>query len=800
MIQSYFKPALRHLLKNARTTALNVAGLALGVAVCLTVAVWLQRETSFDDFHPDADRIFRLTNTFKSESESFSQAGSQFAHGAYLPREVAQITNSCRVVDDLLLMKANEKQFFEEYVLTADSNFFRFFGFRLVEGDPQTCLNSADKIVLTEKTARKYFGSESPIGKSVQVDEYQFSVAGVAADPPENSHIQFSAVWPVTRLDQIARAEWGVANGLDEMWLGGWPNVYLRLQDPAQREAVEAEANAVCRRHSGAEQDSNKMSYTYHLQPLRDIHLKSKLRYDAPNNGSESLVWVFAAVGLAVLLLACINYINLSTAGAMRRARETAVKKVVGASRGFLTGQFFSEALLTSAAAVALGCGLFRLFMPSFSLLTEQQYDVYLSPERLGWLAAFTLVIAALSGLYPAVALSGFQPVSAMKGNFSGKMSGNVLRKTLVVFQFSISIALIAGILIIQQQMHFIAGKNLGYGSEAVVMVRHYGNPEVNRQFGAMYNELKKSPYIKNVSRHQQALTGGLGNGWTTTTNGRGEEVSTSLYHLTVDPEFLETYGMQLAAGRFFSGQFPTDTAKACLVNEAAVRTFGWGTPENALGKQFGKGNNAKTVVGVVRDFHFENLHKPIEPLQLHFARSGGSISLKMEAAHLPDAMAHLENTWKTMFPAVPLKHHFVSDNVAKQYLTEARMQKVLGVLSGISLLIACLGLFGLSVFMVERRVKEVGVRKVLGASVAGITGLLAKDFLKLVAVAILIASPVAYYFMQKWLADFSYRIDIQWWVFAVAGTGAVAVAFLTVGFQSVRAALANPVQSLRTE
>lgn len=800
MIQNYFKLALRHLLKNVRTTALNIAGLALGVAVCLTVAVWLRRETSFDDFHPDADRIFRLTNTFKSESESFSQAGSQFAHGAYLPREVAHITNSCRIVDDLLLMKANEKQFFEEYVLTADSNFFRFFGFRLSEGDPQTCLNSPDKIVLTEKVARKYFGSESPIGKPVQVDEYQFTVSALAADPPENSHIQFSVVWPVSRLDQIARTEWGVSNGLDEMWLGGWPNVYLRLHDPAQREAAEAEINAVCRRHSGAEQDSNKMAYTYHLQPLRDIHLKSKLRYDAQNNGSEALVWVFAAVGLVVLLLACINYINLSTAGAMRRARETAVKKVIGASRGLLTGQFFSEALLTSAAAVALGFGLFRLFMPSFSLLTEQQYDISLSPEQLGWLAAFTLVIAVLSGLYPAIALSGFQPVSALKGNFSGKISGNLLRKTLVVFQFSISVILIAGILIIRQQMNFIAGKNLGYGSEAVVTVRHYGNPEVNRQYGAMYNELKKTPFIKNVSRHQRGVTGGLGNGWTTTINGRGEEVSTSLYHLPVDPEFMETYGMQLAAGRFFSGQFPTDTAKACIVNEAAVRTFGWGAPENAIGKQFGKGNDAKTVVGVVRDFHFENLHKPIEPLQIHFARSGGVISLKMDAAHLPEAIAHVENTWKTIFPAVPLQYHFVGDNVAKQYLTEARMQKVLGVLSGISLLIACLGLFGLSVFMVERRVKEVGVRKVMGASVAGITGLLTKDFLKLVMASCVIAFPVAYIFMQKWLADFAYRIDIQWWVFAAAGAAAVAIAFFTVSFQSVKAALANPVESLRSE
>lgn len=800
MLQHHFRLAIRYLLKHVHTTALNVLGLALGVAVCLTVAIWLERELSFDNFHPEAERIFRLTNTFKSETESFSQAGSNFAHGVYLPREVAQITEGCRFIDDLLLVNANEKQFFEENILTADSNFFHFFGFKLIEGDPQTCLNSPDKIVLTQTIARKYFGTTSPIGKPFKVDEYQFMVSAVAADPPDNSHIRFSMAWPVARLDQIARTEWGIPNGLDEEWLGGWPSVYLRLQDPTQRIAAEKAVNAVCRRHSGMAQDSNKMAYTYHLQPLRDIHLGTGLRYDAENNGSKSLVWVFAAVGLVVLLLACINYINLTTAGAMKRARETAVKKVVGATRRFLIGQFFTEALLTSVVAVTLGFGLFQLAMPAFSRLTEQEYDLHFSVARLGLLAGFTGLIAILSGLYPAIALSGFHPANALKGNLLNGISGNALRQTLVVFQFSMSVALIIGILVIGQQMNFVAGKNLGYQADALLELRYFGNQQVNQQYGAIYHELKKSPHIKNISRHNQGLTGGLGNGWTTTTNGQGEEVSTSLYRLSTDPEFVKTYDIELAAGRYFSGDFPTDTAKACVVNESAVRTFGWGSAENALGKQFGKGEGAKTVVGVLRDFHFETLHKPVEPLQINFSRSGSTLSIKMDATHLPEAIAYLENSWTTMFPDVPLQYHFVGDNIVQQYLTEARAQKVFNILSGVSLLIACLGLFGLSVFMAERRTKEVGIRKVLGASAAGITGLLAKDFLKLVLVAILLAVPIAWWFMDRWLADFAFRISLQWWVFALAGGIAVAVAFLTVSFQSLKAALANPVRSLRSE
>jgi putative ABC transport system permease protein len=799
MVKNFFIIAWRNLVKNKGTAILNMTGLAIGITTCMLIGIWLERELSYDNFHTNGNKIFRLTNTFKSESESFSQAPSGAAYGAHLTKELPAVASTCRIFNDECKLKEGNNQFIEQGCAIVDSNFFKFFGFSLLKGDENKILREPNEIVLTEKLATKYFGNQNPIGKTMLVDgQYPMIVSGVAEDPVINSHIQFNLLLSYAFLKKKGMDEWKF--DLDNMWSGGWPSVYVALRDPLKWKEAELAINKVARRFADKEWKENKMSYQYHLQPLADIHLKSHLRYDAANNGSLARVNIFSIVGIIVLLLACINYINLTTAGAMKRAKETSVRKVIGATKIQLVRQFFLETLLICSAAVLIGVLLVRLILPKFSAWIGQPYDISVSLFNCLLIIGFVLLISIIAGLYPAAMLSSFKPAIALKGAFASSSKGNLIRKSLVVFQFTMTITLIASILIISQQMNFIRNKSLGFEGSAVIEVPFYGEKVVIDHYSAIRNELMKSPYIKNVTKHNQNVVGGLGNGWTTTENLKGEEISTSLYQLYVDTTYLDTYNMKLVTGRFFSRDFPTDSTKAVLVNEAAVRTFGWKDPANAIGKRFGKGQDEKKVIGVIKDFNFESLHKPVEALLIGYTQYGNRLSLKVDQAHLDEGIAHLKQTWRTAAPDIPLNYQFVDESIAKQYNNEQKMQGTFYVFAGLSLFIACLGLFGLSTFVVKRKVKEIGVRKVLGASVSGIVQLLSKDFMKLVLIALVIASPLAWYFMNNWLKDFAYRVEIHWWIFLVAGMVALLIALITVSFQSIRAALANPVNSLRSE
>ncbi len=799
MLKNFFLIAWRNLIKNKASTILNVTGLAIGMTVCLVIGIWLQRELSFDNFHPNGKQIFRLSNTFKSESESFSQAPSGPAFGAQLPKQLPAVKSACRLFYDKYKIEYGDNEFFESGMVIVDSNFFTFFGFELMKGDPKSVLNAPNQLVLTEKMAAKYFGKQNPIGKTLIVDgDYPMVVTGVAKDALVNSQIQFDFLLSYSFLRKIANEQWKF--DIDNFWVGGWPHTYIQLNDEGKWKEAEIAINRVAAKFSEKEWKENKMSYKYHLQPIQDVHLKSQLRYDAKNNGSLARVKVFSIVGIIILLLACINYINLTTAGAIRRAKETAVRKVVGALKFQLIRQFFFETLIICSIAVIVGVLLLKLILPAFSTWTGQPYNFPFSIVNILIILGFILFISTIAGLYPASILSSFDPATSLKGNFTQSPRGNLIRKTLVVFQFTITIALVSSILIISQQMNYIRSKSLGYNGRAVLEINFNGEGKVIDQYKSIRSEILSSPYILEMSKHGQNVVGGLGNGWTTTENLKGDEISTSLYNLNVDSSYLKTYDMQLAAGRFFSKDFPTDTTKAVLVNEAAVRTFGWQKPENAIGKKFGKGDQTRYVIGVVKDFNFEKLHKPVEALMMGFAQRGSRISVKLDASHVNEAIAHIEKKWKTIVPNIPLEYSFVDESVAKQYGNEQKMEGIFYAFAGLSLLIACLGLFGLSTFVVKRKVKEIGVRKVLGASVTGIVGLLSKDFLKLVLVAFLIATPLSWYFMNNWLADFAYRIDIGLWVFLLAGAAALLIAMITVSFQAIRAAIANPVKSLRTE
>jgi putative ABC transport system permease protein len=799
MLKAIYNAAIRHLAKNRTAATLNIAGIAIGIATSLLIMVWADRELSFDSFHPDVKNKYRVWNTFTSESETFAQAPSGVALGAQLPKHIPAISSSCRVFSGDFKFSYEDKTFFEHRAIPVDSNFFSFFGFPLLRGKADHVLRTPNEVVMTETTAIKYFGSvDAALDKIVIMDNNEaMTVSAVAANPPLNSHLQFDILIPYEWLRAYALQNW--KEDMDNAWVGGWPYTYIQISDASRLDEVEGMINDVVARFSKKEWEDNKMSYQYFMQPVEDIHLKSSLRYDAANNGSQMTVRVFVAVAIFILLLACINYVNLTTAMALQRAKEISLRKVAGATRNQLMGQFFFETFLIAAISVSIALGILQVALPSFSTWMSQPYHFDINFTNVSLVAGFVLAITFLSGFYPSVILSSFQPVTALKGRFSHSHSGQTARKSLVIVQFTISTVLLISILTVHQQMKFIRQTPLGYKSDAVVAVNFNGEGDVQKKYQVIRNELLSAPHVLAVTRHSANVVGGLGNGWITTENMEGKEVTTSIYRMSVDADYFNTYGMELVAGRTFS-KGTNDSSKSVLVNEATMRMIGWPTPADAIGKPFGKGEDARSVIGVVKDFHFESLHKRVEPLLIGHVRGGSNISLRIDRSHLQEGVAHLKAVWEKMVPDVPLQYEFIDNSLEQQYASEQKMESVFYIFAGLSFLIACMGLFGLSTFMMQQRVREIGIRKVLGAQVTGIILLLTADFSKLVLISALIAIPIGWLAMQEWLNSFAYHTGILWWTYALAMVTPLVIALLTVSIQSIRTALVNPAKTLRTE
>ncbi|HEY5747158.1 MAG TPA: ABC transporter permease [Chryseolinea sp.] len=798
MFKAILSTAWRHLAKNKVSAFLNVTGLTIGLATCLVIAIWAERELTFDNFHQNANAKFRIWNRFKSEAETFSQAPSGVALGAHLPKEIADIASACRVFKSSFKVRYNTEIHFEEKIIIVDSTFFSFFGFPIIDGSTHQLLRTPDQVVFTRSAAIKYFGSvENALDKTVLMDDEPFTVSAVAEDPPVNSHIQFDIVVPYLTLHAYALKHW--KDDLDNQWVGGWPHTYIEIHDPSKWKAVESSVNDVVAEHSKKEWADNKMSYQYFLQPIKDIHLRSDHRYDSANNGNMMTVRVFIAVAILVLLLACFNYINLTTATSVNRAKEISLRKVAGASKGNLMRQFFLETFGTTVLAVVLGVALAQIVLAYFSWWMGQPYQLPFDATHLLALGAFVLIITLLSGIYPAIVLSSFQPMAALRGKFFSSEGGRAFRKTLVIVQFVISTVLLISILTVNRQMQFIASKPLGYEGHGVITVDFNGDEAVKKKYQTLHDALLSVPYIEQASVHNANVVGGLGNGWINTRDNNNKEVTTSIYQMYVDPDYFDTYKMNFVAGRAFL-RATADSAKAVIVNEAAVRNLGWGTPDNALGKPFGNGDNIRYVVGVVQDFHFESLHTPVQPLLMGYAKDGGSMSLRVKTANIQDAIKHLETVWAKIVADVPLHYAFVDESLEQQYASERKMQTVFYVFAGLSFFIACLGLFGLSTFMIRQRLQEISIRKVLGAPVTGIVVLLTKDFSKLVLVSVLIAGPVGWMLMREWLETFTYHTDVGAVVLAIALVVPLLISVLTISAQAIKAALVNPAKILRAE
>ncbi|MCI0695036.1 ABC transporter permease [candidate division KSB1 bacterium] len=806
MFSNYFKIAIRSLLRGKTYTALNVLGLAIGLTCFGLIAAWAMHELSYDRFNKKHERIYRIAGNVKTDAETFDQAVTAPPMAETLKQDYPEEENAVRLDMNDCIVRYGEQQFLEDGVLLADQSFFEMFDYRLSAGDQNTALREPYSLVLTQSIAEKYFGAENPLGKIITLflldpsgNGAPYKITGVMPDPPQNAHFTFNMLGSFNTFEtanpDARTSEWRY------FWNGFY--TYVLLKEGADPKAFEQKLPDYAERYLGEKMRELKMFYIFSLQPLADIHLHSRLRYEIQATSSMSTVYIFATVGVFILLIACINYMNLTTARSLGRAKEVGVKKVLGAVKPQLIRQFLVESTLVAAIALALSFIFMELLQPFFFDLTGKKIEPLFSNEMLVFLTGTTLLVGLLSGLYPAFFISMFRPAQVLKGSFKSSGAGIALRKGLVVVQFAIAIVLLVGIGVVKSQMDFIRSKNLGFNKEELLVLDVNGFSEVQNGIQPFRDDLLSQPSIKGVTISRGLIVGGLGNSHVETVDGSGKSVSTSIYQHQVGYDYLDVYGMKLVAGRNFSPQAPGDTVGGVyIVNEAAVRVLGWGDPQQALGKPFRAGNPAGTVIGVVQDFHFTTLQERIEPVAISPTRPNrfSRISVRLSTAQLAATIKFIEQAWHMHFPNALLQYSFFDERLESQYQAEKLFGKIFTVFVVLSLAIAGLGLFGLAAYAAEQRTKEIGIRKVLGASVASVIGLLSKDFVKLVLLANLLAWPLGWYAMNGWLQNFAYRIDIGWWVFALSGGLALLIALLTISVQALKAALANPVDSLRYE
>ena len=814
MLKNYLRIAFRNLAKYKFISFINLFGLTVGLACCLLILTYILHETSYDKYNRQAGRIYRVTRSFNNKDGIVSLHLGAVAppFGPLLQNDFPDIQKTTRLLPmGNAPMRYEDKIFNEKELFCADTNFFSIFDVPVLKGNPQTALSDPFSILLTPDLARKYFGDTDPINKVIRMNnQFNFKVTGIFKPFPSAAHLHPQVLISFNTLkDSAIYGE----NNLMTNWGNNAFYTYLLLPEHYPVRSLEAQFPAFLdrRMHFPGEPAGFKASKgtRLFLQPLTDIHLRSHLDEEIEENGDSTRVTIFGAIALFILLIACINYMNLSTARSALRAKEIGIRKVSGAVRQEIVFQFLSESVLLSCIALLLAAALAWLTLPALNSVTGLELSIQslLQIRVLIPLLLTPLVVGVLSGLYPAIFLSSFQPSKVLKGLFKAG-SGNIsFRKVLVVTQFAISIVLLISTAIVFQQLHYMQNTALGFDKEHIVTLRY--NNGLDKTYESFRGQLLQDPHISQATRSSRIPSGRLldEQGASTESGDSLRPVTADIKYLAVDHDFLSAYGIPIVAGRNFSRDYGTDTS-SFLLNVAATRALGIKTPQEMIGKNFAYGGVKGKVIGIMKDFNFESMHQAIVPLIMvmpagsQAGNSFGNISVKIAGNkdNIASALARLEKTWKQYLPDVPFEYTFLDERFDELYKSEQRQGTLFTVFSCIAIFIACLGLLGLSAFSISQRLKEIGIRKVLGASTSGIVQLLSLDFLKLVAVAALIAFPVAWYAMHNWLLDFAYRIPIQWWVFAIAGVLAAVVALTTICFQALKAALANPVKSLRSE
>lgn len=798
MLKNYLKIAWRNIRKSKVFSAINVLGLAAGLACCLLMFLFIQHELSFDKFHAKAKNIYRITSTPQTGEQKKELAVTPAPWGPLMQKDYPEIKQFARLLKEqrTLAGEKGKEHSFVNNTLFADSSFFDVFSFKLLQGDAATVLTQPNSIVLTKGLAHRHFGSVDPIGKSLEIttaftSTIDVTVTGVVDEPPSTSHIRFEALLSMSTL--------GDMSGL---WSYHMHNTYVVLADGTRKEAVTEKLKSFSPKYIDNNPNADGKQ-DIQLQPLTDIHLRSQMVGELGPNGDITYVYVFSGIALFVLFIACLNFMNLSTVRSLKRAKEVGLRKVVGAERSQLVGQFLTESVLIAFLALLFAIAIVALMLPVFNSLAERSLTLNFSDHLrfVGILVGLTLTVGLLSGLYPASVLSSFKPVAVLKGTFQNTGSGSSLRKILVTLQFVISIALIASTLLVYQQLKFVENKKLGFDKEKVIVATLQGNSDAEKM-QTLKTAIAGTSGVVSVSAastipNVQIPVNLIHNENAATNQNR------SMQMLFVDHDFVKTLQMKLSAGRDFSATYGTDATEAFILNQEAVKQLGWQTANNAIGKSFQWVlpdtvlKNGK-IVGVVEDFNITPLKTAVQPLVMHILpRRFQYLYIRVNSNA---TLSAIEKQFKQINPKQPFEYVFLDDVIQNMYASEIKLGKIFGYFSGLAILIACMGIFGLSIYSAQQRIKEIGIRKVLGASTISIVRELAKEFLKPVVIAACIAAPIAWYGINKWLQDFAYRISIEWWVFLVAAIVAIAIALLTISFQSIKAAIANPVKSLRTE
>lgn len=803
MLRHFFQIAWRQLMKRKFYSFINITGLAIGMACCLVITVYVLNELSYDRYHTKKDRIYRVTQAFRNW-----QAGQKVAPpsprdyqvwgcapvGPALQADFPQIEKEVQFMSPIsLLLQRGDKRFQQDNLLCMDSSAFDVFSWKMLKGDPKTALVDPNSIVLTKTIAQKFFGNENPVGQAIRVDNSDnFMVTGVMEDVPPNSQFTFNGL-----ISMSTARKWR-----DEIF-HWWGYVdfytYILLKENTNIRSLESQASAFV-----ARRDPDDKGYAISFEKMTDAYLHSVAARQPGPSGSLLNVYLFSCIGVFIMLIACINFMNLSTARSLERAKEVGVRKVLGVKPVNLMRQFLFESILLSLFAAIIAVILAQTGVSLIGQLSGKELSNthFLTPLSVILIAAFSIVVGLFAGIYPAWFLSGFKPLAVLKGKFNPSRNGLSMRKALVVFQFTLSIALIAGTTIVYTQLKYIDRHEVGFQKDQMVILNFEGDEKVTKQIETVKRAIADQPGVVSVASSRAVPGEFLPNAGTQIQAPDGNMVPNSPLIYEIDFDFIPTYHIPLVAGRNYSREYTTDSAQSMVINEAAARMFGYRNPADAVGKKFDQWGRKGTVIGVVKDFNFRSLHQAVEPLTLRYGYpwSLNRLSVAIKGENVPATIASLKKTWDKVAPQRPFLYHFLDESFGKQYEADRHFGQLFTLFSLLAIGIACLGLFGLSTFMAQQRIKEIGIRKVLGSSVTGIVVLLSKDFIKLIFLAAVIAIPLCWWAMNQWLQGFAYRITLGPVVFLEAALIALAVAVVTIGWQSVRAARANPVRSLRNE
>lgn len=805
MFQNYFKTAVRNLLRYKGFAAINIFSLTIGILGCLMIGLFVWDEKQFDKKIPGGNNIYRLYDEHVAPNATTLMAVTAPAYAGFLQRTYPEVEGTARIMmaGDKHLMEAGEKRAYEEKGWFVDSSFLSLFPLKFKSGNAVTALTTAASIVLTEELAQRYFGAEDPLGKTLFINKDTLEVKGVLAALPSHFHLDFRYLMPIAAAN--------IPKERMERW--GWHQfyTYIKLKPGANANSLQGKFQAYVRKEIMPNESRDGTSWSPRFQPLHDVHLKSAdFVYDNAIRGNESYVKALTVIALFVLLIAGFNFINLATARSFRRAKEIGVRKVVGAERGQLVWQFIGETVLLSLVAVVLAMAAALVLVPLLNKFSGKNIDFnpVANPLLLLTMLGAGIVLGVLAGLYPAMVLSGFQPIRVLKSQKPVSSGRAWLRPSLVVVQFSLSILLIVSTLIVYRQTNYLNTADLGFSKEQVVYFEVQG--DAGQKVEALKNELRQSPGVVSVTSGY-GMPGDAFAGETVRIQTPEGEKERGVSLLLADAEYAKTLGLRFVAGRDFLKDRSTDVTEAFIINETAVKEWGYGTPERAIGQQLSWDeweplDSTKTVkrgkvIGVVQDFHLKSLHEKVSPAVIQmYPQITSTVAAKLRQSDMKATLAHLSEVWNRFAPGYPFDYQFVDESYARMYGSEEKLSTLLWIFAVLAIVVGCLGLFGLAAFSAEQRTKEIGIRKVLGADVLNIVGLLSKNFLLLVVVASAIAFPLAWWAMTNWLDDFPYRVAISWWVFAAALAAALVIAFVTVSFQSVKAATANSVKSLRTE